>query len=189
MVETERGLAVTTKVSDTQGPRGAPVDRDGVVDELSIGFDPVKWEMVENEETKVTERHIRELRLWEFSPVTFAANSDARITTVHSLLQASGMTPELASDLRPVMTAIAAAGDYGAALALLIRTVAESHAGKVLSSKNRTLVTNAIEALQRLLTAAEPKDSKDSESRSLTAHVAAGLAELEVTALERGLLT
>jgi uncharacterized protein len=83
--ETDRGLEIVGKISETaQGKDVMVLLRDGVIDEMSIGFDPVKWTM--DEPTKEGEeglRHIHEVRLWEVSLVTFAANPDAKILTVH----------------------------------------------------------------------------------------------------------
>ena len=59
--------------------------RDGVIDELSIGFDPIKWEM-EQKDANEQVRHIKELRLWEISAVTFAADPMAKIHTVHAVV-------------------------------------------------------------------------------------------------------
>ena len=76
--ETSRGLYIKATLAST--PRAQEVRtllQDKVVEELSIGFDPVRWETVGEE------RHIHELKLWEVSLVTFGANPDARVTEVH----------------------------------------------------------------------------------------------------------
>ena len=76
--ETPRGLFVKAELAST--PRAQEVRallHDKVVEELSIGFDPINWETVGEE------RHIHELKLWEVSLVTFGANPDARVTEVH----------------------------------------------------------------------------------------------------------
>jgi HK97 family phage prohead protease len=49
--------------------------KDGVVDELSIGFNTIKEDW--DKEAQVR-RHIKEIKLWEFSPVTFAANDHGK---------------------------------------------------------------------------------------------------------------
>ncbi|HEX6956252.1 MAG TPA: HK97 family phage prohead protease [Agromyces sp.] len=51
---------------------------DGVVDELSIGFTPMKWAVREG--NRAGGRDINELKLYEYSPVTWAANDLAAIT-------------------------------------------------------------------------------------------------------------
>jgi len=53
---------------------------DEIVDELSIGFSPVKFAMREGQRSGG--RSLQEVRLWEYSPVTWAANDLATITGV-----------------------------------------------------------------------------------------------------------
>jgi uncharacterized protein len=86
LLENSQGLQVDGKVSRTvRGNDCIILMRDGVIDELSIGFDPIKWEMVEDKETKQIVRHIKELRLWEISAVTFAADPMAKVYSIHSM--------------------------------------------------------------------------------------------------------
>ncbi len=80
MTETDLGLEVVGKISMTEkGKECLQLMSDGVLNELSIGFDPVRWW---NDGDGV--RHLTEVRLWEFSPVTFAADRNARVTEVHA---------------------------------------------------------------------------------------------------------
>ena len=140
MREDDRGLYVEAKVSETTAGKDALILlRDGVIDELSIGYSPVKdvWDA----DSKT--RRLTEVKLWEFSPVTWAANDLALIQGVKHL-----------DDLDPALLAL---GD----------AMREIKAGRVLSEKNRTLVSAALEslvgtteALQALLAAAEPNDGK-----------------------------
>jgi len=53
----------------------------GYLKELSIGYDPVDAERDANDKSI---RHLKEIKLWEISPVTFAANDQALITGVKS---------------------------------------------------------------------------------------------------------
>lgn len=77
--EDERGLFLRAQLSSTpRGQEAAQLLRDGVVTEMSIGFDPIDYTIAAN-----GVRHITELRLWEVSLVTFAANAEAKITQVH----------------------------------------------------------------------------------------------------------
>ena len=94
MREDNKGLYVVGKISDTQAGRDAlTLLRDGVVEEMSIGFDPIRWEMVQDPEAPpamqgsldAQVRHLKEVRLWEFSLVTFAADPMAQVYAVHSL--------------------------------------------------------------------------------------------------------
>jgi HK97 family phage prohead protease len=76
MQETDKGLEVVGKISPTRiGREVITLMHDGVLDELSIGFDPVEWTF---DDSGV--RHLTEVRLWEFSLVTFAADPLARIS-------------------------------------------------------------------------------------------------------------
>lgn len=80
MEQDDKGLYIKAKISMTEtGKKAMELMRDGVIDEMSIGYDIIK------DEYKGKNRMLKELRLWEFSPVTFAANEKARITSVKSL--------------------------------------------------------------------------------------------------------
>jgi uncharacterized protein len=83
--EDERGLYLEALLSDTpRGREAAQLVKDGVISELSIGFDPVQSstveEMLNGVRTQV--RLLSELKLLEVSLVTFAANPEAIITQV-----------------------------------------------------------------------------------------------------------
>jgi hypothetical protein len=54
-----------------------------VVKSLSIGFDPVLWEIEERSLGQLPIRHLKEVRLWEVSCVVFSADPKAKITEVH----------------------------------------------------------------------------------------------------------
>lgn len=129
MEEDNHGLFVKGQISETSlGRDVVQLLKDGVIDELSIGFNTIKDEW-DNEKNV---RRIKEVKLWEFSPVTFAANDQALITDAKSI---------------------------GPGLARLQNWVdGELKAGKVLSEKNKGLVKNAIEALEALLSASDAKN-------------------------------
>lgn len=78
MVEDDKGLLVKGKLS--LGVQRAKevmfLMKDGVITELSIGYDAMK----ETYEGGI--RHLQEIRLWDFSPVTFAANPEAVVLSV-----------------------------------------------------------------------------------------------------------
>jgi len=79
MTEDEHGLHVKARIADTAAGRDAlALMRAGVVNELSIGYDAVREEY----DNETNTRHLKEVRLWEFSPVTWAANELAKITSV-----------------------------------------------------------------------------------------------------------
>ena len=155
MQEDSHGLYVKAKISKTErGKEAMQLMKDGVIDELSIGFNTVKdeWDHTNNV------RRIKEVRLWEFSPVTFAANDQAGITAVKS---AAGFER------------------------LLFTVNEELKAGKVLSGKNQDLVLKAIEALQALVQSAEgkgfepPNGTQNTPSEEDQAAINAMIAEMK----------
>ena len=83
MFEDNRGLYVKGKISRTQlGDEALELMRDGVVDRMSIGFSIPQNKSGFNDEGI---RNIHEVKLFEFSPVTFPANEAAHILAVKSL--------------------------------------------------------------------------------------------------------
>jgi len=84
MYEDEKGLYVEGKVSKTRlGDEALELMKDGVVDKMSIGFSIPKGKMLWDDQTGT--RKIKEVKLFEFSPVTFPANEQASITGMKSL--------------------------------------------------------------------------------------------------------
>ncbi len=82
MHEDERGLFVKGKISKTaRGDEVLELMRDSVVDTMSIGFTIPAGKSELSGDVRI----IREVRLMEFSPVTFAANPMAAITDVKRL--------------------------------------------------------------------------------------------------------
>lgn len=126
MSEDSNGLHVKAKISKTEkGKEAIILMKDGVLDEISIGFNTIKDEW----DKKNNARLIQEVKLWEFSLVTFASNDQANVTGVKSM------------------------GDHILALNNWIN--GEMKAGSMLSAKNKQLVENAITSLKALLDAAE----------------------------------
>jgi uncharacterized protein len=102
--ETADGLLIEAKVSQTErGKEALTLIRDGVITELSIGFDPIRHEMV-NEGGIGHVRHVSEVRLWEISPVTFAANSEARITDVNARTRSARLVDARLRELEAAMS-------------------------------------------------------------------------------------
>lgn len=90
--EDERGLYVKGRISKTAlGDDALELMRDGVVNRMSIGITIVKADY----DDQTGNRIIREVKLWEFSPVTFPANEQAVITAVKHL---SGMLSQAGRD-------------------------------------------------------------------------------------------
>lgn len=82
MEEDSKGLLVTAKISETtQGKDTLILLRDGVINELSIGFSSIK-ETFDKEQDL---RYLNEVKLWEFSPVTWAANELAVVLAAKGL--------------------------------------------------------------------------------------------------------
>lgn len=84
MQEDSKGLYVEAKISKTRlGDEALELMRDGVVDRMSIGFSIPNGKAVWDEALGV--RKIKEVKLFEFSPVTFPANEMAVVTGVKNL--------------------------------------------------------------------------------------------------------
>jgi HK97 family phage prohead protease len=169
MEEDPDGLLVEGKISQTtMGKDTLILARDGVLNELSIGFDPINHTMVEEdgpEGLKVNVRHITEIRLWEFSFVTWGANNQAKVTSINSLANAVrsyGPDLELSKGtdlyLRNLFAKFRECDEVEPESLFQIATqlIHELHQGKVLSGKNLTIVTQARDALQKLIDTAEP---------------------------------
>lgn len=78
ITQDEKGLLVKGKLSlGVQRAREVlNLMKDSVITELSIGYDAINAPMVEGI------RHLKEIKLWDISPVIFAANPEAIITAV-----------------------------------------------------------------------------------------------------------
>jgi HK97 family phage prohead protease len=86
MTEDDNGLYVKAKISMTDtGKKAMTLIKDGVITEMSIGYDVVKddYKMLGTKRVRM----LKELKLWEFSPVTFAANEKAKIMKMRGLLE------------------------------------------------------------------------------------------------------
>lgn len=82
--EDGKGLYIRGKISNTQKGRDIQtLLKDGVLTEMSIGYDSVVFDY--DQEQGV--RHLRELKLWEISIVTWAMNDQAKIDEVKSLAE------------------------------------------------------------------------------------------------------
>lgn len=82
--EDDKGLFIRAKISDTQKGRDIQtLLKDGVLNKLSIGYDAVDFYY--DGDTHI--RHLKEVRLWEVSVVTWAMNEFAQIEEVKSLAE------------------------------------------------------------------------------------------------------
>jgi HK97 family phage prohead protease len=92
MEEDEYGLYTETKVSDTAMGRDLlTLIEDGVIDEMSIGFIPVK----ENYDDKRKANVINEVKLVEYSFVTLASNPAARVEGLKGLAAIDEITSSM----------------------------------------------------------------------------------------------
>ena len=68
--------------------------KDRVLNELSIGYDPIIFDYDEN-----GIRHLREIKLWEVSVVTWAMNPEAVITSYKSMQETAAQVLAIKQDL------------------------------------------------------------------------------------------
>lgn len=139
MSEDSKGLHVEAYISKTTlGNDALELVRDGVIDRMSIGYDVVKDEYKSDTNT----RHLKELKLYEFSLVTFPANEEAAVTGVKQM-----------ENLQQILQKAGAAD--------VTRLLKE---GRKLSRANEELIKNAIEALEAVLELGEPDDDEGEKS-------------------------
>lgn len=81
--EDEHGLFIKGKLVDTtDGVDIYKLMKAGVVNEMSIGYDPVEYK--EEDIGGIIVRHLTQIQLWEVSLVTWAMNPQAVVTGVKS---------------------------------------------------------------------------------------------------------
>lgn len=136
LVEDDAGLNISAKVSRTSlGQDVMVLMQDGVVDQLSIGYDVIK----DNWDREANVRDLLEIRLWEVSPVTFPMNELAMVTGVkHMSIADLEILAERAT--------------------LLAQNGLKE--GRVLSKRNLAIVRDAYDALGTLISAATATDEE-----------------------------
>ena len=83
MYEDDKGLFTVSKISETDvGKKAMILARDGVLNEMSIGFYPIKEDYDNDKKANM----IREIKLMEYSLVTIASNPMATLTDVKHLM-------------------------------------------------------------------------------------------------------
>jgi HK97 family phage prohead protease len=93
--EDAHGLYIKGKISDTaMGHDVKTLLRDRVLNEMSIGYDPVTFDY----DSEDGVRHLREVRLWEVSIVTWAMNPEA-VVTGYKADEAAGRAEQMAKDI------------------------------------------------------------------------------------------
>lgn len=141
--EDSKGLQVEAYISKTQlGNDALELVKDGVIDAFSIGYDVINDEYDPSEQT----RYLKELRLHEFSLVTFPANPEAGVSGVKSYSQFTEILQKTAR-----LNASRLGFDK-----------------KALGEEEQALITTAINALNEILTLGEPEpDDDDKNGKSI----------------------
>jgi hypothetical protein len=162
-------LLGVVKYLDT--PRGNEIlagIRDGAITENSIGYDAIKVDFEEAPEGVKTWdgsiRNIREVRLWDISPVNWGMNAattnvkDRRLTALYEQVH-------------------------------LLLSAEDVKAGRVLSARNLAKLQDALAMLQEVLTAAEPPTDEEDDGKALTEQIIQALAlrERELSLVYGGL--
>lgn len=97
--EDAKGLFLKAKISDTTLGKDVKIlIQDGVLCELSIGYDPVTFEY-----DAEGIRHLKEVKLWEISVVTWAMNEEAVITDYKGgelSARVEAMTQDVVTDIK-----------------------------------------------------------------------------------------
>lgn len=88
--EDEKGLFIKARISDSEDEIKTKI-REGILKEMSIGFQTVKQSYDEEKEI----RTLHEVKLWEASLVTIAANSLATITGIKSIYEKFDIVNEM----------------------------------------------------------------------------------------------
>lgn len=142
--------------------------RAGAINEMSFGFDVVKYDVEEiafDDGSKRRVRNLRELRLYDTSDVTWGMNPATMASKAAPILEAY-------KDQLP-------AADYELYLQLVNLTDSAFtpdmiKAGRVLSARNLERLKSALDVLAEILLAAEPP-SDDEDEKALTAMLQARL--------------
>jgi uncharacterized protein len=133
MEEDSKGLYVIGKISKTRlGDEALELMNDGVIDQMSIGYDVIKDDFSEDGQT----RYLKELVLYEFSPVTFPMNPAADIVSVKTHF--NSLVKEFSNPLMATML----------------------KEGRTLSKANLTAIKNAIDTLSNIVKQVESEPPK-----------------------------
>jgi HK97 family phage prohead protease len=131
MEEDSKGLYVKGYISKTRlGDEALELMKDKVVDQMSIGYDVVDDDLSEDGST----RFLKQLVLYEFSPVTFPMNPQADIVSVKTHF--NSLVKEFSNPLMATML----------------------KEGRALNKANVQALKSAVETLQTILAQVEGKD-------------------------------
>lgn len=206
--EEPRGLFVKAVISDTARGRDAlALLKDGAIGEMSIGYDAVKGGVDYSTTSGKSVRNLREIKLYEFSLVTFPANEAAVVTAIKQ----QDVEPEEGKPWRAVRDGdvwkvykLDAEGEpTGEALGehesqeeaqSQVRALYASEAdgkkdeqpapevkvGRTLSAANVTRIKRALEALEEALSAAGVGDMDEMEEEMMDKSAPAGVPQAAV---------
>jgi uncharacterized protein len=146
--EDDHGLYLKAKISDTTlGREVMTLIKDGVIDRLSIGYSVVREEYDREKRARI----LKEVKLYEVSPVTFPANDRAIISGAKH----NGVDADIALKT------------------YIDQVIDEVKAGRMLSEKTKQAITSSIEAmksaiqsLEDLLAAAQASEGAGSDNNS-----------------------
>lgn len=109
--EDRRGLRIRAEFSSAPSAQDVRVKMlEGHIDRMSIGYEPLAWEFVQDKDTSERVRVLKEIKLWEVSVVVFPANPEAVVSTVKEMLVDAAKAGHDAGDIL-VKAASGAAGE------------------------------------------------------------------------------
>ena len=98
--EDARGLYLKAQLSETSLGRDVlTLIKDGVLTELSIGYDPIKDEL----DRAAGVRKLSEVRLYEISPVTWAMHPQALIASAKELMHDLRANPDIFAEFKALL--------------------------------------------------------------------------------------
>lgn len=151
MVETPGGLNVSGRLSDIPRAREAiQLVRDGVVTDLSVGFDVLATEEARKPSGEIESRRITAGKLWEFSFVTWGASAEAKIDKLFARSLAGRSWAELNANLSALRA---------------------KFAGKTISAATRAKIQAAIDVLSAMIAEPDPPADDATEDQSLAAPI------------------
>jgi HK97 family phage prohead protease len=143
--ETDKGLEFIAEISDTQrGKEALELLRDGVITEVSIGWNPVKFSFEEDEESGELTRIVDELKLFEISLVSWGANPGAKVMEVNSDDEPTETNDEPEDDTE-------------------LSPVEDSNSSDEEDDSPASLVRKLVEAAKAIRESEEPLDDEDAE--------------------------
>lgn len=156
LYEDSKGLYFKAKISKTDmGKKAYILMKDKVVDEISIGYNTINY----NYDKEKDIRRLTEVRLLEFSPVTFASNPKAKISNVKS--EFDNLSLELKS-LRESITGFNKPTSNKSIYDLLL---SEIKSGNLIKDNDKNKIENLIKALMALIEPEQIDSSQDTQSK------------------------